>query len=369
MQQRWIGFLVRATIAGLAVAFVIAYLFPALAGREQPLTFVKGADSAAPASYSEAIAQVFPAVVSVYTQSTVPSPRKLDDPALRHFEVRGGSVRAGLGSGVIMSESGYVLTNYHVVARADDVRVRLADGRVADAVLAGSDPDSDLAVLKIDLDRLPAISLGRSADLAVGDVVLAIGNTIGIGQTVTQGIVSATGRNQLYINPYEDYIQTDAAINQGNSGGALVNANGELVGINTAIIGSETGIQGVGFAIPADFATNVMVQILETGKVVRGWLGIVPIEAGVSISADGNLQRRPGVIANGIYINSPADSAGLEPGDLILALQDRPVNTRRDFFDAEAALPPGSEARIRVRRGTAETTLVSKVIQRPPPDR
>ena len=316
-------------------------------------------------------------MVSIYTQRTVreDAASRLRDPLLRRFaegRLRGTvreSVRRGLGSGVIMDPDGYILTNYHVVGSADDIRVKLADGRVAEATLAGSDPDSDLAVLKVDLERLPTATLGSSATLKVGDVVLAIGNTVGIGQTVTMGIVSATGRNELYINPYEDFIQTDAAINQGNSGGALVTADGALIGINTAIVGREIGVQGVGFAIPSDFATNVMAQILENGKVVRGWLGIVPREPPVRANSEGQLGRLPGVIAAGIYTGTPADAAAVQPGDLILRIDGREVNTLRDFFDVEAAITPGTPANLQVRRGSEELTIVVEAIQRPPANR
>ncbi len=261
-----------------------------------------------------------PAVVNVYAQRTVTErvpavglEQLLGGPVQPRFRER---VQRSLGSGVIVDREGHIVTNQHVIANSDQISVQLADGRVAGVTVVGSDPDTDLAVLKIDLPRLPVMTLGRSDRLQVGDVVLAIGSPLGLSQTVTHGIVSATGRAQLGVATFENFIQTDAAINVGNSGGALVNTRGELIGINTAVLGKNLGAEGIGVAIPVDLVRGVMREILQHGRVIRGWIGIVPEDIGPEHVRQLNLPHA-GVVINNLYRDSPALQAGLARGDMI----------------------------------------------------
>ena len=289
MHRLWMIFAQAVTIS-VAVLFVLSTLKPEWVGERPMLPAITIQQAAAPAatpsgkvaaSYADAARAALPSVVHIFTSKEVKSQRSpfADDPLFRHFfgdrlDNRPQQRASGLGSGVVVSPEGYILTNNHVTTGADQIVVALRDGRETLARVVGSDPETDLAVLKIDLKNLPAITIGRSEGLRVGDVALAIGNPFGVGQTVTMGIISATGRNQLGLNSYEDFIQTDAAINPGNSGGALVDANGNLTGINTAIFSKSGGSQGIGFAIPVKLAMEVMKSIIEHGQVIRGWLGI-----------------------------------------------------------------------------------------------
>jgi Do/DeqQ family serine protease len=276
---------------------------------------------------------------------------------------------ASLGSGVIATADGYVLTNNHVVQAADQIAVALADGRQFDARLIGSDPESDLAVLKIEAKDLPVITFGRSDALKVGDVVLAIGNPFDVGQTVTMGIVSALGRTNLGINTFENFIQTDAAINQGNSGGALVDSAGNLVGINTAIFSRTGGSIGIGFAIPSMLVTQVMDQLVASGKVVRGYFGVEPDDITPETAELLRLSRTEGVVLKGVQRTSPAGKAGLEPGDVMLSINGKPVVNSRSMLYQIAQLAPGSAAAVRVQRAGKELEIQVAVGERPTPRR
>ncbi len=323
-------------------------------------------------SYADAVARAAPAVVNVYTAKRVTQRADpfFDDPLLRRFFGNPGGrtrqqIQTSLGSGVIVSAQGYVLTNNHVIEGAEEIEVLLADGRSIEAKVVGSDPESDLAVLSIALDALPTITLGDSQHLRVGDVVLAIGNPFGVGQTVTHGIVSATGRDRLGINTFEDFIQTDAAINPGNSGGALISADGTLIGINTAIYSRSGGSQGIGFAIPVSLARGVMQQIIEHGSVVRGWLGIETQDLTPELAQRLGLHDDHGVLVAGILRGSPAQQAGLLAGDVITRIDDAPVTDAGSALKLIAAHTPGSPIRLRGLRRGAAFNLDGKVGTRP----
>jgi serine protease DegS len=281
-------------------------------------------------------------------------------------EPRGqGQEQVGLGSGVIVSPEGYVLTNHHVIETAEQIEVALADGRRAQARVVGTDPETDLAVLRIRLDNLPVIRFGKPAEMRVGDTVLAIGNPFGVGQTVTQGIVSATGRTELGINLFEDFIQTDAAINPGNSGGALINAMGDLVGINTAIFTRSGGSHGIGFAIPVDLALDVMNEIIANGHVARGWLGIEVQSLNRALAESFGIADTRGVLIAGILSQGPAARAGLEPGDVILRLEGMRVTNTREALNIIARKRPGETILIDASRGGEILQLEATVDQRP----
>lgn len=325
-----------------------------------------------PASYASAVSSAAPAVVNLYTTKVVEKPAHplLEDPMLRQFF--GNSLpgqrrlESSLGSAVIMSEDGYLLTNNHVTTGADQIIVALRDGRETLARVIGSDPETDLAVLKIDLDDLPAMRLGRSDNIRIGDVALAIGNPFGVGQTVTMGIISATGRNQLGLNTYEDFIQTDAAINPGNSGGALVDANGNLIGINTAIFSKSGGSQGIGFAIPVKLALDVMEEIIEHGQVIRGWLGIEVQPLTAELAESFGLEGRPGIVVAGIYRGGPAQRAGLQPGDLIVSIDGEPATDGRHSMNKVAQTRPGEKIDIEILRNGKPMTLTAEIGLRAP---
>ncbi|MEK1940996.1 MAG: trypsin-like peptidase domain-containing protein, partial [Pseudomonas sp.] len=294
-----------------------------------------------------------------------------EDPQFRRFFgnnlPKQRRMESSLGSAVIMSPEGYLLTNNHVTAGADQIVVALKDGRETLARVIGSDPETDLAVLKIDLKDLPSITLGRSDAIAIGDVALAIGNPFGVGQTVTMGIISATGRNQLGLNTYEDFIQTDAAINPGNSGGALVDAHGNLVGINTAILSKSNGSQGIGFAIPTKLALDVMKAIIEHGQVIRGWLGIEVQPLTPELAESFGLDGRPGIVVAGIYRDGPAQKAGLMPGDLILNIDGEPASDGRRSMNQVARAKPGEKTSIEIMRNGKLMELKAEIGLRPPP--
>jgi len=271
----------------------------------------------------------------------------------------------GLGSGVIVSPEGYILTNNHVVEGADEIEVTLSDSRRARAKVIGTDPDTDLAILRIELDRLPVIVWGNSDAVQVGDRVLAIGNPFGVGQTVTSGIISALGRNQLGINTFENFIQTDAAINPGNSGGALVDVNGHLLGINTAIYSRSGGNMGIGFAIPVSTARQVLEGIVKDGQVVRGWLGVEPLQITPELAETFGLQQTEGVIVTGVLQGGPAAKAGLKPGDVIARVAGQEVGNVSELLTRIAALPPGQNARIDIVRRNQAMSLEVVPAQRP----
>jgi Do/DeqQ family serine protease len=317
---------------------------------------------------SGAAKKASPSVVSINTSShkqTLPDHAK--DPWFRYFfgEQDEASPSAGLGSGVIVSADGYILTNNHVVEAADEITVILNDGRRTQAKLVGTDPDTDLAVLKIKLDKLPVMVLSNSDQLQVGDIVLAIGNPFGVGQTVTSGIVSALGRNQLGINTFENFIQTDAAINPGNSGGALVDVQGNLLGINTAIYSRSGGSMGIGFAIPVNTARQVLEGIVKQGQVVRGWIGVEPTEITPDLVKTFNVQKSSGVIITGVLQTGPAFKAGVRPGDVLLSVQGEPVRNVAELLSRVSALKPGQPARMKVLRQSDEIELTVTPAQRP----
>ena len=326
-----------------------------------------------PVSYADAVEKAAPAVVNIYSSRVVERDQHplMSDPFFRQFF--GDDVPArqrmlsSLGSGVIVSEDGYVLTNHHVIGGADQIQVALRDGRETLAEVIGTDPESDLAVLRIDLDELPVIELADSTEVAIGDVSLAIGNPFGVGQTVTMGIISATGRSHLGLNAYEDFIQTDAAINPGNSGGALVNAEGALVGINTAIFSRSGGSQGIGFAIPANLAANILEELVTQGRVIRGWLGVEAQELNPELAASFGLQAPRGVIIAGVVPGGPADRAGLLPGDVLLAVGQRPVFDARMTMADIAAVAPGESLPLTLVRGGETLEITLEVGERPAP--
>ncbi|MES9887625.1 MAG: trypsin-like peptidase domain-containing protein, partial [Candidatus Sedimenticola sp. 6PFRAG1] len=274
-------------------------------------------------------------------------------------------LQTSLGSGVIINKDGYILTNHHVVASADEIKVVLSNGKTLQARIVGTDPDTDLAVIHADSEDLPEITVGNSEALQVGDVVLAIGNPFGVGQTVTMGIVSATGRDQLGINTFENFIQTDAAINPGNSGGALINARGELVGVNTAIFSKSGGSQGIGFAIPVDLAKGIMNQILTQGRVVRGWLGIAGQDITPELAESFELQERSGVLVSGVLEGGPADEAGIEPGDIITRIDNRIPSGSQEILSIISAKRPGTSIHIQGWRGSKQFDTEATISERP----
>jgi serine protease DegQ len=313
-----------------------------------------------------------PSVVHIYTTQQVRQQRHplFDDPIFRHFfgeRPEGPSRRnSGLGSGVIVSQNGYILTNFHVIEGADDIQISLNDGKTYKARVVGADPESDLAVLNIQATGLPAITFGQMDDLRVGDVVLAIGNPFGVGQTVTMGIVSALGRSHLGINTFENFIQTDAAINPGNSGGALVDAFGNLVGINTAIYSRTGGNHGIGFAIPVSSARSIMEQIISSGSVTRGWIGVEAQEITTELAESFNLPDTDGALIAGIVRSSPADKAGIRPGDVLLAVNGVAVTNPQVMLDLIADLKPEERATFRLRRDRSILELQVRIGKRPP---
>ncbi|WP_339486500.1 Do family serine endopeptidase AlgW [Pseudomonas sp. EL_65y_Pfl2_R95] len=365
-------------LVGVLVALLFIQQYPEWVGlpdhdvevRQAPKH--RGNPSSAPASYANAVTLASPAVANLYTTKYVNKPALplFEDPQFKKFFgdnlPRQRRMESSLGSAVIMSSEGYLLTNNHVTAGADQIVVALKDGRETLARVIGSDPETDLAVLKIDLDDMPAITLGRSDNIKIGDVTLAIGNPFGVGQTVTMGIISATGRNQLGLNTYEDFIQTDAAINPGNSGGALVDADGNLVGINTAIFSKSGGSQGIGFAIPVKLALEVMQAIIEHGQVIRGWLGIEVQPLTPELAESFGLEGRPGIVVAGIYRDGPAQRAGLQPGDLIMNIDGEPAGDGRRSMNQVARTKPGDKIRIEILRNGKPMDLTAEVGVRPP---
>ena len=379
MRRLWLLFAQVVTVL-LAAYFVVATLKPQWLGRGVAMPGTTGTVSiveapsvapgtSAPGSLSGAVRKAAPAVVSINTSTTARAPRN-NDPWFRFFfGDQAEQQQSGLGSGVIMSPEGYVLTNNHVVEGADAIEVVLQDARRTTAKVIGTDPESDLAVLKINLDKLPVMSLGNSDALQVGDQVLAIGNPFGVGQTVTSGIVSALGRNQLGINTFENFIQTDAAINPGNSGGALTDIDGNLMGINTAIYSRSGGSMGIGFAIPVSTAKQVLESIVKDGQVVRGWIGVEPNELTPELAQTFGISRAQGVIVTGVLNTGPAASAGIRPGDVITQVQGQPVRTVSELLTRIAALTPGQAAPFEVQRRGEQVELQVVPAQRPRPQR
>lgn len=363
-----LNFLLQSIVVGLAIAFVIVYFFPGLppSGTTSPVNIDA---NQGPVSYQYAVSTTAASVVNVYASTvrkTKPHPL-FQDPLFRRFfgkptpETRRDN---SLGSGVIIGNQGYVLTNAHVVKAADEILITLTDGRQAKAEMVGMDEETDLAVLQVKLAKLPVIAIGDSNALRVGDVVLAIGNPYDFGQTVTQGIVSATGRNRLGITTFEDFIQTDADINPGNSGGALISATGRLIGINTAIISSSGGSQGIGLAIPIRLAIDVMRQLVEQGHVVRGWLGVEAQQLPRDI-ADAAGLTQGGVLIAGILQGGPADAAGIMPGDILLEIDNQQLANPQQAINLIAKYKPETAINIRLLHGWQELSLTAIVAQRP----
>lgn len=367
MKRIWLLFAQAVTVL-LAAWFVVGTLKPewlhkrstSLGGVVSVIEAPAGAPNIiAPGSLSAAAKKASPAVVSINTSKAAQRNPRSNDPWFQFFFGDQGESQAqvGLGSGVIVSADGYILTNNHVVEGADEIAVTLNDGRHTIAKVIGTDPDTDLAVLKITLDKLPVIVLGNSDALLVGDQVLAIGNPFGVGQTVTSGIVSALGRNQLGINNFENFIQTDAAINPGNSGGALINVNGDLEGINTAIYSRSGGSMGIGFAIPVSMAKIVLEGIVKEGQVRRGWIGVEPNELSPELAETFGVKADSGVIITGVLQNGPAAKAGIRPGDVVTTVGDKKIDNVQQLLTAVAGLKPGEASRFALRRGSDNMEL------------
>jgi len=379
-RSTWLVFSQAVTVA-VAVLFVLLTLkpgwLPAWSGATRSSGVMPAATllqapppgvgaSAAATGYALAAMRAAPAVVSVTATRMSRNPHA-DDPRFRFFfGDRGGQqAQVGLGSGVIVSPEGYLLTNHHVVEDATEIEVQLADGRQARARVVGSDSETDIALLKIDLDKLPAITLGNVRALRVGDAVLAIGNPFNVGQTVTAGIVSALDRTQTGSSPFQNFIQTDAAINPGNSGGALVDAEGHLVGINTAIFSRSGGSLGIGFAVPVDTAREVMDALLRGGSVRRGWIGVEPRDLNAELAESLNLPVKVGVLITGVLQDGPAARGGIRPGDVVVAIAGQPVLNTGALLAAVAALSPDSTVTIGVQRGAQAMQLRVKPAERP----
>jgi len=384
MRRLWLVFAQAVTVC-LAGFFIVATLRPQWLGAPAtparpaapvPVPALPVAPNAvqarpAPLSYASAVASAAPTVVNVYTSKHLDgNPSPFQDPELNRLfrelpDLIERRPNTNLGSGVIVHEEGFILTNYHVIEAADAIEVALADGRQARARLIGADPESDLAVLKIDLPGLTAIAAEDSSDLRVGDVVLAIGNPFGVGQTTTMGIVSGLGRNRLGINIYENFIQTDAAINPGNSGGALVNARGRLVGINTAIYSETGGSLGIGFAIPATTALAIMEEIIRNGVVTRGWLGLEPQDITPDLAKVFHLDSDEGVIIASLQHQGPGAQAGMRVGDIVLRFNGQKVTDSIGLLNQIAPIKPGQEVALSLLREGRTLELKVKVGARP----
>ncbi|MDE2600508.1 MAG: Do family serine endopeptidase [Rhodocyclaceae bacterium] len=383
MRRLWLIFAQAVTIA-VAILFVLQAFRPGWLGGRGVETANSGVqilqekagdpDTRQVASFSGAAQRALPSVVHIFTTQEVQSQRNplMNDPLFRHFfgDRLGDEKqqRAGLGSGVVVSADGYILTNNHVVEGADQIEVAAEDGRKFKAEVVGTDPESDLAVLRIPASaKLSPIIFAQPRTLKVGDVVLAIGNPFGVGQTVTSGIVSALDRTHLGINTFEDFIQTDAAINPGNSGGALVDSNGALVGINTAIYSQSGGSMGIGFAIPVSLAQNVLEQIIKTGGVTRGWIGVEVQEITPELAESFKLPDSSGALIAGVVRNAPADKAGIKPGDILVAVEDKPIKDAQVMLEVIAAQEPGRAVNFTLRRNGKQVTLPVSIGKRPKP--
>ena len=378
LRRFWLLFAQIATVC-VAALFVVATLRPDLlarfAGRNN-VVLVQETPVSVPApkitSLADAAKKAMPSVVNIYTSKEVRHRAPLtDDPILRRFfpglEDNEPRRATSLGSGVIVSSEGYVLTNNHVVEEADDIELVLADGRRMRAAVRGSDPESDLAVLKVDGKNLPVITFGQLENVQVGDTVLAIGSPFGFGSRVTHGIISALGRSHLGINRFEDFIQTDAAVNPGNSGGALVDSSGNLVGINSAIFSQSGGSQGIGFAIPVSLAKSVLEQIIKDGEVTRGWLGIEPQDITPELATAFSLSKSDGVLIRGVLKSGPADRAGMQVRDVVVNIDGKPTHDVASLLAQIAALTPGSQARLQVMRQQKPVDIDVIVGKRPKP--
>ncbi|ACC71917.1 Do family serine endopeptidase [Paraburkholderia phymatum] len=389
MLRRFWLFFAQAVTVLLALMFIIATLKPQWLQRQgqfgkqlaEPIVALRevapgmGSGGSVQNSYADAAQKAMPAVVNVFSSkdgSLPPDPRA-KDPLFRYFfgdknkKQQQEQPAANLGSGVIVSSEGYILTNQHVVDGADQIEIALADGRTTNAKVIGVDPETDLAVLKVNMTNLPTITLGRMDQTRVGDVVLAIGNPFGVGQTVTMGIVSALGRNHLGINTFENFIQTDAPINPGNSGGALVDVNGNLLGINTAIYSRSGGSLGIGFAIPVSTARSVLESIITTGTVTRGWIGVEPQDVTPEIAESFGLDQKSGAIVAGVLKGGPADKAGIKPGDILVSVNGQDITDTTRLLNVIAQIKPGTDAKVHLVRKNKEMDLTVMIGKRPPP--
>ncbi len=387
MRRLWLLFAQTATVA-LALWFIVLTLKPDWAGSllngghqvrlgASTVAIQEVPASTAPAmqgSFRQAAKVAMPTVVNIFTSKGAKQAHNpmLDDPVFRKFfgeRPDPDEKQMSLGSGVVVSTQGYILTNNHVVEAADEIEVAFADGRKASATVVGADPETDLAVLKVDIKNLTAITLGHIEQAQVGDVVLAIGNPFGVGQTVTMGIISALGRNHLNINTFENFIQTDAAINPGNSGGALIDTKGNLLGINTAIYSRSGGSLGIGFAIPVSTVKTVLDSILSSGSVVRGWIGVEPQEITPELAESFGLSQKTGAIIAGVLKGGPADRAGIRPGDIMVAVDGKPIADTTEMLNLIAQLPPGKTSKITVQRKQQQSVIDVQVGKRPKPQR
>jgi len=366
-------------ITGILIALLVIREFPELTGRTggisltmiEPDAVQNQIPTSGPASYADAVERAAPAVVNIYTTTIVETRAHplARDPFFRNFfnlpsEPRRQRMESSLGSGVIVSANGYILTNHHVIAGADDIVVELRDGRIAQAMVVGTDPDTDLAVLKIEESNLPQLILNTSPG-RIGDMVFAIGNPFGVGQTVTMGILSATGRDQVGLSTYENFIQTDAAINPGNSGGALINIRGELIGVNTAIFTRGGGSNGIGFAIPSSLATDVMQELIEHGQVIRGWLGVETQPLTEELARSFGVGRNAGVLIAGVYRNGPAARGDILPGDILTHMNNERVIDGRAAMNQVADFEPGTQVQVKLLREGQPIERTLTVGQRP----
>ena len=377
MRKFWLLF-AQATTIGLAILFIINTLKPGLLHNGVVTLYenMPGSSNTMPtASFSSAAQKVMPAVVNVFTTSEIKNTNNafMDDPRFRFFfgdqlEDNAPQQASSLGSGVLVSHDGYILTNHHVVEAADQIEVAMADGRKAKAHIIGSDPETDLAVIKIELgSNLPAITFGQSDQAQVGDIVLAVGNPFAVGQTVTMGIVSAVKRNHLGLNAFENFIQTDAAINPGNSGGALVDVNGNLIGINSAIYSPNGGSLGIGFAIPVSTAKKIMEQIILTGSVTRGWIGVAVQEITPELAESFKLGKVQGVLISEVVRGGPADQAKVKAGDILTSVDNKPLVDSTSMLETVAALQPGKSVALKLLRNQHEVVVQVKIGRRPLP--
>ncbi|MCU7801966.1 MAG: trypsin-like peptidase domain-containing protein [Candidatus Thiodiazotropha sp. (ex Lucinoma borealis)] len=383
--RKLLSLLLTALTAGLAGAFVVLFMAPDLIRMpdsdrqtKAPVPTITLPRQSGPFSYADAVERAASSVVNIFTAkiTTESQAMQFRDPLLQHLfgnilpEKTRQRLDTSLGSGVIISEDGYLLTNHHVIEGADKIKVVLANGQSVSVSVVGSDAESDVAVLKIDSDsKLQAIPIDDSSDQQVGDVVLAIGNPFGVGQTVTMGIISATGRSHLGINTFENFIQTDAAINPGNSGGALVNADGELIGINTAIFSKTGGSHGIGFAIPFDLAKGIMQQLINNGYVVRGWLGIQGQNVTDKLAEAFGLHNEEGILVTGVMEDGPASKAGLRPGDVITTINETSIDNSQQLMQLIASQPPGTQLTVGGWRGSDQVNFETISGERPALDK
>jgi serine protease DegQ len=382
MRHLWSIFSQAVTVC-LGILFVLKLFYPNLLTQPANKTLVIKETAAnsqamvAKSGYRNAVSKAMPSVVNIFTTARIsqdPHHALKNDPLFRHFfgdeiEEEDEQPENSLGSGVIVSADGLILTNNHVISSADQIEVALSDGSKSSATVVGTDPETDLAMLKIDRKQLPAITFSNSDQMKVGDVVLAIGNPFGVGQTVTQGIISALGRNHLGINTFENFIQTDASINPGNSGGALIDVNGNLIGINSAIYSRNGGSMGIGFAIPVSIAKQVMEQITFNGSVTRGWIGIEAQDITPELAESFNLKNVNGSLIAGVLLDSPADRAGLRPGDILIAIDNKPVTDSQAMLNLIAMLKPRDKATLAILRAGKKMEISLTVGKRPLPSK